>query len=247
MVTETNLKVLVYDHDIFALHAINSYLAWDRRTRVHCLETNIEHVFEWFANEDESEWPDILILDTFKFSDPADLSALIKRFYAVDRNFQIVILDHEPDVVRLQMAIETNCKAYFLRGDISLHIASALVWLQEEKFGVSAGVRRMINGTLPPYVTVLPESRHYPELTDRIRQAIQLCVVEGMSADLAADEMGVSTHTIRSYIKEGYRILEAYDEHKEYPIELSAQERAFIRYTSLQEDDKEDQSMVDEE
>ncbi|MCI0710550.1 MAG: hypothetical protein L0154_10360 [Chloroflexi bacterium] len=247
MVTETNLKVLIYDHDVFALHAINSYLAWDRRTRVHCLATNIEHAFEWFANEDESEWPDVLILDTFKFSDPVDLSALIKRFYAVDRNFWIVILDHEPAVERLQVALENNCKAYFLRGDTGIHIASALVWLQNENFGVSVGVERLMPDTLPRYVTVLPDKRQYPELTDRIRQAIQLCVVEGMSADLAADEMGVSTHTIRSYIKEGYRILEAYDENKEYPIELSAQERAFIRYTSLEDEDDEDLSIVEGE
>jgi DNA-binding NarL/FixJ family response regulator len=246
MVTDTNLKVLIYDHDLFALHAINSYLAWDRRTRVHCLVTNVENAFEWLANEDESEWPDVLLLDTFQFYDPTKLTAIIQRFYAVARQFGIVILDHEPDSERLQVAVETRCKGYFLRADTGIHIASSLVWLQNEQFGVSISVERALKDTLPQYATVLPDRRQYPELTDRIRQAIQLCVVEGMSADLAADEMGVSTHTIRSYIKEGYRILEAYDDNKEYPIELSAQERAFIRYTSLQEDD-DDLPLLEEE
>lgn len=247
MVTDTNLKVLIYDHDLFALHAINSYLAWDRRTRVHCLATNVEYAFTWFADEDESEWPDILLVDTFHYYDPIKLTALIKRFHDVDRNFSIVILDHEPDVERLQVALDNDCKGYLLRADTGIHIASALVWLQHEKFGVSIGVERSIKNELPDFVTVLPDKRQYPELTDRIRQAIQLCVVEGMSADLAADEMGVSTHTIRSYIKEGYRILEAYDENKEYPIELSAQERAFIRYTSLKDDEEEDDLSLTEE
>lgn len=247
MVTDTNLKVLIYDHDVFALHAINSYLAWDRRTRVHCLASNVEYAFEWFTDEDESEWPDILLLDTFHYYDPAQLTSLIQRFYDVDRNFCIVILDHEPSVERLQVTLENNCKGYFLRADTGIHIAAALVWLQNEKFGVSIGVERAMEDALPHHVSVLPDRRQYPELTDRIRQAIQLCVVEGMSADLAADEMGVSTHTIRSYIKEGYRILEAYDENKEYPIELSAQERAFIRYTSLQEAEDDDLSLLDEE
>ena len=72
----------------------------------------------------------------------------------------------------------------------------------------------------------------YPEMTDRIRQAIRLCVIEGMPAHLAADEMGISLHTIRGYIKEGYRILEAND-HYEYPTDMTPQERAFMRFTAL--------------
>ena len=36
-ISNVNLKVLVMDTDYYALQAINSYLAWDRRTRVTCL------------------------------------------------------------------------------------------------------------------------------------------------------------------------------------------------------------------
>jgi hypothetical protein len=61
-------------------------------------------------------------------------------------------------------------------------------------------------------------------------RGFELCVVKGMPAHLAADEMGISLHTIRSYIKEGYRILEAYDG-TEYPSDMSPQERAFMRLT----------------
>jgi hypothetical protein len=81
--------------------------------------------------------------------------------------------------------------------------------------------------------------RKFPELTDRIRQAIKLCVVEGMPAHLAADEMGISLHTIRGYIKEGYRILEAYDE-TEYPLDMTPQERAFMRFTGFAEEDEDE-------
>ena len=76
--------------------------------------------------------------------------------------------------------------------------------------------------------------RQHPELTQRIRRALQLCVVEGMSAELAADEMGLSPHTVRSYIKEGYRILETYDD-TVYPPDMSPQERAFMRFTALED------------
>lgn len=242
MATDINLKVLIYDHDAFALHAINSYLAWDRRTRVHFLAIDIEEVFEWLVTTDESEWPNIIILDTFHFTEPAQLSSLIKRFLSLNQQFIIAILEHQIDSDRLQTAVKSGARAYFLRSDVSIYIASALVWLRNVRFGISASIEKEFTSQLPSFVETLPESRQYPELTERIRQAIQLCVVEGMSADLAADEMGVSPHTIRSYVKEGYRILEAYDDNAEYPIELSAQERAFIRYTSLEqlEDDSKD-------
>ncbi|HPV07342.1 MAG TPA: hypothetical protein PLD57_09725, partial [Aggregatilineales bacterium] len=44
--------------------------------------------------------------------------------------------------------------------------------------------------------------------------------------------MGVSVSTVRSYIKEGYRILEAEDD-TIYPMDASPAERAFLRYTML--------------
>jgi hypothetical protein len=61
-----------------------------------------------------------------------------------------------------------------------------------------------------------------------------------MPAHLAADEMGISLHTIRGYIKEGYRILEAYDD-REYPLDMTPQERAFMRFTALAEDEEEEE------
>lgn len=42
-----NLKVLLFDSDFYALQAINSYLAWDRRTRVAKLAESIEKVWEY--------------------------------------------------------------------------------------------------------------------------------------------------------------------------------------------------------
>jgi DNA-binding NarL/FixJ family response regulator len=82
---------------------------------------------------------------------------------------------------------------------------------------------------------VVPQRREYPDLTPRVRQALELCVVEGMSAELAADEMSISANTVRSYVKEGYRILETYDD-TVYPSDLSPQEKAYMRITSLVKD-----------
>jgi DNA-binding NarL/FixJ family response regulator len=240
---EINLKVLIYDHDLFALHAINSYLAWDRRTRVHCLAATVEEAFEWLTEEDESEWPDIVILDTYYHQQATELGALIRRFRQVGPHFRIMIFDHEANLERVLAAYEGGASAYFVRNELSIYVASSLVWASQTKFGVTPNVKEKFAASDQRLqkAEILPERREYPDMTERIRQAVQLCVVEGMSAELAADEMGVSTHTIRSYIKEGYRILESYDVHPDHPSDLSAQERAFIRFTSL-EDKKEDKN-----
>lgn len=65
-----------------------------------------------------------------------------------------------------------------------------------------------------------------------------------MPAQLAADEMGISLNTVRSYIKEGYRILEAYDD-TTYPDEMSPAERAFMRLTSLDDAPSHNERLTD--
>jgi DNA-binding NarL/FixJ family response regulator len=122
-----------------------------------------------------------------------------------------------------------------LKGDVRLQIAWAIVYALNHDFIITGTVARASEGMFHHrifHAKTLPEPRDYPELTDRIKQAIKLCVVEGMPANLAADEMGISLHTIRGYIKEGYRIMEAYDE-TEYPVDMTPQERAFMRFTAF--------------
>ena len=135
-------------------------------------------------------------------------------------------------------AADAGAAAYLSKQETRLHISWAVVYTLNHDFVITRGLARASARTYNTRVfnaAVLPEHRAYPELTDRIRQAIKLCVVEGMPAHLAADEMGISLHTIRGYIKEGYRILESYDE-TEYPTDMTPQERAFMRFTALAED-----------
>jgi DNA-binding CsgD family transcriptional regulator len=126
------------------------------------------------------------------------------------------------------------------KNEVRLQLAAAVVYSLNHDFVITKGIARatskIFNNRLF-HATILPDRRDIPELTERIRQAIQLCVVEGMPANLAADEMGISLHTIRSYIKEGYRILEnSDDDSAEYPVDMTPQERAFMRFTALKED-----------
>ncbi|MCQ3932361.1 MAG: hypothetical protein DPW16_18075 [Chloroflexi bacterium] len=235
MTLHVNLKVMICDHDFYGLHAINSYLAWDRRTRVVALTQTVNGIFEWLDRRADAEWPDTVLLDTEDIETADELKSIIIRICAKIPDVKVVVLEHLPRTDYALAAMEGRAVGYLVRNDVGLQIASTIAWLQNVSFAISSSVEKVIKNKADKSVVnalVLPKQRPYPELTDRIRQAIQLCVVEGMSADLAADEMGVSPHTIRSYIKEGYRIMEASDRN-EYPAEMSAQERAFMRFTAL--------------
>lgn len=240
------LKVLILDTDYYARQAINSYLAWDRRTRVVHLADTLESVIRYVESRPEIEWPDVVLLDADAARTPEDLVRLVKRLEETIPNVMTLVLDRTLDLDTVRAVAQANADGYLLRDEVRIHIAWAIVWAQEHDFVVTSSVKEALHDEFESRLfrsATVPERRQYPELTQRIRQALQLCVVEGMSAELAADEMGLSPHTVRSYIKEGYRVLEAYDD-TVYPPDMSPQERAFMRFTAL--DDSEEASSDEE-
>jgi DNA-binding NarL/FixJ family response regulator len=239
-----NLKVLVMDTDFFALQAINSYLAWDRRTRVTNLSETLDNMWNYIRRTPLAELPDVVILDSDHLGGTDPLRDAIQQLQKKIEDLNVLCLAQTIDPHLIETAADSGAHGFLLKQDVRLQVAWAIVYSLNHDFIVTSGVAKACEGMFNHrirYAKVLPEQREYPELTDRIRQAIKLCVVEGMPAHLAADEMGISLHTIRGYIKEGYRIMEAYDE-TEYPIDMTPQERAFMRFTAFA-----DENQLDEE
>jgi DNA-binding NarL/FixJ family response regulator len=235
-INNVNLKVLVLDTDYYALQAINSYLAWDRRTRVTFLADSAEQLWDYVQKTPLAELPDVVVLDADHLGGAEALTTAITRLREHIHNVMVICLAQTADLPLVEAAASAKARGYLLKGEVRSQIAWAIVFALEHDFIVSPGIARLNTfNTRVFHATALPRQREYPELTERIRQAIELCVVKGMPAHVAADEMGISLHTIRSYIKEGYRILEAYDE-TEYPVDMSPQERAFMRLTRLDDE-----------
>jgi DNA-binding NarL/FixJ family response regulator len=235
-----NLKVLLMDTDFYALQAVNSYLAWDRRTRVVFMAQSPEQMWEQIDNIPVAELPDVVVMDVSHFWDSEKLKETITNLKQRINGVRIVCLAQFIRPVFVQMASDAQVMSYFLKQEVRLQIAWAICYSLDHDFTVTPGIAHACEQVLnsrETAVTVLPKKRDYPELTDRIRQAMTLCVVEGMPAHLAADEMGISLHTIRGYVKEGYRILESHDG-SEYPVDMTPQERAFMRFTALTLDDE---------
>jgi len=233
-----NLKVVLLDTDFYALQAINSYLAWDRRTRVTLMTGSEQEMWDYIHQTPPAELPDVVVVDADHLGGAGRLRQTIDRLKQKIANVRVICLAQfvNPDLV--EAAAEHHAAAYLLKRETRMMIAWAIVYTLDHDFVITHTVARECSHIFHNRVfraSILPDRREYPELTDRIRQAIELCVIQGMPAHLAADEMGISLHTIRGYIKEGYRILEAYDD-TEYPVDMTPQERAFMRFTALAED-----------
>ena len=240
-IANVNLKVLVMDTDYYALQAVNSYLAWDRRTRVTCLADNVEAMWQYINRTPLAELPDVVLLDADQIGGADALRYHVERLRQKIKDVIVICLARQPDMRLVEAAADSGARGFLLKGEVRLQIAWAIVFALDHDFVITPEIERaaeQVFNSRVHHATTLPKRREYPELTERIRQAIELCVVKGMPAHLAADEMGISLHTIRSYIKEGYRILEAYDE-TEYPVDMSPQERAFMRLTRFTDEEEE--------
>lgn len=233
-----DLKVAIIDGDYYAMQAINGYLAWDRRTRVIFMGADLDALWGYIQTIVPAEYPDVVILDVDHFDSDADTQDKLAEVRQKMPAALLICMAQRINFDLLDIVAQSGARAFLLKQDVRMQIAWAIVYAINQPFLITASLVHAARGQQVNAIyraSILPEQREYPEMTDRIRQAIRLCVIEGMPAHLAANEMGISLHTIRGYIKEGYRILESYD-HEEYPTDMTPQERAFMRFTALDED-----------
>ncbi|MBL8119792.1 MAG: hypothetical protein J0L63_18075 [Anaerolineae bacterium] len=240
-ITDINLKVLIMDTDFYALHAANSFLAWDRRTRVTNLSESLEEMWDYISHNPLAELPDIILLEADHLGGPTGLKNTVQSLYKRVEGVRVICIGQEADPDLVEAAAEAGASGFLLKQDVRLQIAWAIVYTLDHDYTITTGIARACAGRFHHrifHASVLPGMRKFPELTRRIHQALKLAVLDGLPAHLAADEMGISLHTIRGYIKEGYRILEAHDE-TEYPVDMTPQERAFMRLTAFSENNEE--------
>lgn len=229
-----NLKVVLHDTDYYALQALHSYCAWDRRTRVTYMAETLDDLWYHFRTTSEAELPDVVVMDADHINGADGLAGVIGRIREFVARVRIFCLSQQIDPVLIHAAADYGACAFMLKHEVRLQITWAIVHAMAHDFTVTRGIANAVRPSQNARLrgaSILPPQREYPEMTDRVRQAIRLCVIEGMPAHLAADEMGISLHTIRGYVKEGYRILEAFD-NRDYPVDMTPQERAFMRFTA---------------
>jgi DNA-binding NarL/FixJ family response regulator len=231
------IRVFIIERDVYARQAVASYFSWDRRTHVVGMGASLCEMIAALNIEAEGLRLDVVTLNTDALTSPAELISTIGLIQQRVHSAHVICLSTRTDLEWMKAARQAGACAYMTREIIDMGVASAVWYAISHDFTVTEDIAHQIEVQACPEacgISVLPGRRHYDRLTPRIQQALWLCVVEGLPADLAAEEMGVSVSTVRSYIKEGYRILESEDE-TPYPMSVSPAERAFLRFTALEE------------
>ncbi len=236
MLEQHGILVYVVERDIYARQAILSYLSWDRRTRVVGAASTVAKMVKDPDRDFADSCLDVVILDTGSITEKEEMADQIDTIHQHFSRARVICLAPEADAGMARAARDAGASAYLVREMVGPGIASAVHYALAHDFVITRDVFHALRSTpggIDTELQVLPGRRQYPRLTERIEQALWLCVIEGLPAELAAGEMGVSVSTVRSYIKEGYRILEASDD-TIYPFDMSPAERAFLRYTALE-------------
>src|SRR5688500_3498806 len=96
-IVNINLKVMVMDSDYYALQAINSYLAWDRRTRVTFLAESPEHLWEVIYKAPVAEHPDAIVMDAEHLGGPGPLRDMITRLRERVPRLMVVCVSQHAD------------------------------------------------------------------------------------------------------------------------------------------------------
>ncbi len=234
------IRVFVIERDIYARQSIVGYLSWDRRTRVVGAAGDPREMIAVLGERPKAARLDAVTLDVGSASQAAELRGLIESIRHDLPQTAIICLSSSADAEGAVAASQAGARAYLVRESVGPGIAGAVHFALQHSFVITHDIQTALRirsmGSLAE-AAVLPSLRRYDRLTPRIEQALRLCVLEGLPAELAAEEMGVSTSTVRSYIKEGYRILESQDD-MAYPPTISPAERAFLRITALDMKDR---------
>jgi DNA-binding NarL/FixJ family response regulator len=229
------LRVVVYDPDYYAMNMIARSLAWDRRTHVRQACESLAELHAYLEDLPDLEYPEALVMTGDK-QDEATIVTAIQGLHRMMPDTRIICLVRTATYAFIQQMVNAGSSAVLLKHEVGLSLSWAIVLAQAYPLVTMPGILHICGSHLINHHSTrracIIERRVYPELTGRLYQAMLMAVVYGLPVPVVAREMTVSTHTVRSYIKEGYRILEAANDASLFPY-LHPQERALMLLTAL--------------
>jgi DNA-binding NarL/FixJ family response regulator len=230
------LRVVVYDPDYHAMSMIARCLAWDRRTHVRQICETLPHLRTYLADLNELERPEAIVL-TGDDHDEATTTMTIRWLRAHIPDARVICLVRTATFPFVQQVVDAGAHAILLKNEVGFSLSWAILLTLNYPLVTMPGILQICGQHLLNHHSTrracIIERRLYPELTDRLYQALLLAVVYGLPVPVVAREMWVSKHTVRSYIRAGYRILEAANDTDLFP-DYSPQERALMLLTALE-------------
>lgn len=201
------IKVFIIDDDFFVRQATTSLLTKDERTEVIGSASGVADAFEVIK-----ERPDIILLDVdLKHSRESGVEAIAPLKKAFPKT-NILIFSVSRDENMILKAMQAGASGYIWKNDAAEGLGSAIERVQRGNFVVTESVARLIFGKIHDYLggrsaEILPEGKHYVDLTRRVEQVMRLFCIDGMSATEIAEALHISENTVRSHIKTGYEVV----------------------------------------
>ncbi|MEO1645738.1 MAG: hypothetical protein AAFR67_11165, partial [Chloroflexota bacterium] len=123
-----NLKVVIMDTDYYAMHAINSYLAWDRRTRVTHMANTLQSFWEYMRGIPVAELPDVIIMDADHIGTHEEVKSHLIEIRRIVPNAMIICVSQTNELGLLEAVADGGARAFLLKHEVGMQIAWAIVY-----------------------------------------------------------------------------------------------------------------------
>jgi len=208
------IRVIIHDDDPAALKWNVGLLARDPRTevlaeaetpgelieRVRQAQARAAQFMRRSGRAKAPDSPDVILLDAeYRPAEPP-LEALIGQLRALAPQALIVCLSQYGDPNAIQAACRAGAHGFLLKGEIRWAIAEAVTRVGPGWFVFTPGVEAALRPIhlanrpmrLPPWKPL--------DLSPRLDKTVWLCVMYGLSARLAALELGLTPETLERYL-----------------------------------------------
>jgi DNA-binding NarL/FixJ family response regulator len=140
------------------------------------------------------------------------LGELIRTIHKIaPRSITVCLSQYgEPETVR--EAVLNGVRGFFMKEEVMMELASALILALHCDFVITRGMETRLQGKalpIPHNLRSLPSWKPDPLLDPRHLVSLWLHIVYGMSASLAAQEIGLKESTVNKYISEARSILKS--------------------------------------
>ncbi len=201
------VKVAVVEDDYFARKFIVELVARDLRSVV-AAESQTPHEL---LQEVAAHQPDIVLLDP-EYKNGPPLGELIQKVRLLAPHSITVCLSQYGEPETVKDAVLNGVRGFFMKDEVMLELASALILALRFDFVITRGMEARLRARalpLPHDIYRLPTWKPDPQLDQRHLISLWLHIIYGMSASLAAREIGLKESSLNKYISEARSILKS--------------------------------------
>ncbi len=201
------VKVAIVEDDYFARKFIVALISRDLRSVVSAeAETPNELLQKIAVNQ-----PDIVLLDPEYKSGPP-LGELIQKIHSLAPDSVTICLSQYGEPETVKEAVLNGVRGFFIKDEVMMELASALILTLRYDFVITRSMEARLRAKalpLPRYIHSLPTWKPDPQLDQRHLLSLWLHIIYGMSASLAAREIGLKESSVNKYISEARSILKS--------------------------------------